>query len=93
MLSRLDQAVPAGTKVVILQPGGNDQRKGQSGQRDANIATIEQRLAARGIKVIIMENSALHGLPHQPDGQHLTPEGYHALAARFLQQVIAALSR
>jgi acyl-CoA thioesterase I len=93
MLSRLDQAVPDGTKVVILQPGGNDERKGQGGQRAANIAAIKQRLAARGIKVIIMENSALHGLPHQPDGVHLTPEGYHALAAHFVQQVIAALRR
>ena len=93
MLSRLDQAVPDGTKVVILQPGGNDDRKGQGGGRATNIAAIKQRLAARGIKVIIMENSALHGLPHQPDGQHLTPDGYHALAAHFLQQVIAALRR
>jgi acyl-CoA thioesterase I len=27
MLARLDRVVPKGTNVVILQPGGNDQRK------------------------------------------------------------------
>src|SRR6516162_5788035 len=27
MVARLDSAVPKGTKVVILQPGGNDLRK------------------------------------------------------------------
>ena len=27
MLARLSQAVPAGTQLVILQPGGNDRRK------------------------------------------------------------------
>ena len=26
MLNRLERAVPAGTRVVVLQPGGNDER-------------------------------------------------------------------
>src|ERR1700720_2223718 len=46
MLSRLG-AVPAGTKIVILQPGGNDARKGQ-GHGAENVAAITSRLAARG---------------------------------------------
>src|SRR3954470_18726060 len=29
MLARMDRAVPRGTSVVILQPGGNDRRKGE----------------------------------------------------------------
>src|SRR3974390_3901808 len=37
MLRRLDRAVPNGTTVVILQPGGNDRRKGTAGDRAANI--------------------------------------------------------
>jgi acyl-CoA thioesterase I len=93
MLARLDRSVPSGTKVVILQPGGNDNRKGEGEQRAANVAAIRQRLSARGIKVIVMENSALHGFPRQPDGQHLTPEGYRGLAQEFLPQVIAALGQ
>jgi acyl-CoA thioesterase-1 len=93
MLARLDRTVPNGTRIVILQPGGNDARKGRGGERGANIAEIERRLAARGIRVVILENAMLRGLPHQPDGMHLTPEGYHALAQELLPQVTSALGR
>src|ERR1700736_4658438 len=47
MLARLDQAVPDGTSAVILQPGGNDRRKG----RPDRTADIQSRLAARHIRV------------------------------------------
>jgi acyl-CoA thioesterase-1 len=50
-------------------------------------------LSAMGIKVVMMPNSMLHGLPHQPDGQHLTPEGYHLLAEGLVGPVAAALGR
>jgi acyl-CoA thioesterase-1 len=89
MLARLDRAVPNGTSAVILQPGGNDRRKG----RPDRTADIRSRLAARGIPVIMLENGMLHGLPHQPDGQHLTPEGYHMLAASLASQVSGAIGR
>jgi len=93
MLNRLNSAVPAGTSVVILQPGGNDSRKGKIADREGNIAAIQSRLAARGITVIMLENSMLGGLPHQPDGEHLTPEGYRMLATALLSQVESALRR
>jgi acyl-CoA thioesterase-1 len=93
MLSRLDQVTRASTKVVVLQPGGNDERKGSGSERSSNISEIERRLHARGIKVIMLENGIFRGLPKQPDGQHLTPEGYHAVAAHLLPQVISALRR
>jgi acyl-CoA thioesterase-1 len=89
MLGRLEQAVPNGTSAVILQPGGNDRRKG----RPDRTADIQSRLAARHIPVIMLGNSMLGGLPHQPDGQHLTPEGYHMLAASLASQVSAAVGR
>jgi acyl-CoA thioesterase-1 len=90
MLQRLG-SVPNGTAVVILQPGGNDRRKGREDDRAGNVAAIESRLAARGIKVITLENGMFHSLPHQPDGQHLTPEGYRMLAQAIEGQVEAAL--
>jgi hypothetical protein len=34
----------------------------------------------------------LSGLPHHPDGQHLTPEGYHTLAEQLVGWVAAALA-
>jgi acyl-CoA thioesterase-1 len=89
MLRRLDQAVPNGVSAVILQPGGNDMRKGSPDRT----SDIQSRLAARNIPVIMLANSMLHGLPHQPDGQHLTPEGYHMLAESLASQVAGAIGR
>jgi acyl-CoA thioesterase I len=93
MLSRLDRAVPQGTSIVILQPGRNDQRKGVEAERAPTISEIESRLKARGIKVIVLENSMLRGLPHQPDGEHLTPEGHRMLAQSLADQVASGLGK
>jgi acyl-CoA thioesterase-1 len=89
MLQRLDRAVPNGTSAVILQPGGNDRRKGSPDRT----SEIQSRLSARGIPVIMMPNGMLRGLPHQPDGQHLTPEGYHMLAEQVASQVVGIIRR
>ena len=89
MLQRLDSVVPSGTNVVILQPGGNDMRKGSPDRT----AEIQSRLRARGIRVIMVPNNAFRGLPHQPDGQHLTPEGYHMLAQSLASRVAGAVGR
>jgi acyl-CoA thioesterase I len=89
MLARLDRVVPKGTSVVILQPGGNDRRKLAAD----NTPEIQSRLSAMGIKVVMLANGMLRGLPHQPDGQHLTPEGYHMLAEQLVGEVAAALGK
>lgn len=83
MLNRLDSAVPNGTQAVVLQPGGNDRRKGRADRT----SEIQSRLRARGIPVIMLEKNMLRGLPHQPDGMHLTPEGYRTLAQSLASQV------
>lgn len=89
MLARLDRVVPKGTSVVILQPGGNDRRKLAAD----NTPAIQSRLSAMGIKVVMLPNGMLRGLPHQPDGQHLTPEGYRMLAEQLVGEVAAALGK
>jgi acyl-CoA thioesterase-1 len=89
MLRRLNQAVPKGTSAVILQPGGNDRRKGSPDRT----SEIQSQLSARGIPVIMIPNSSFRGLPHQPDGQHLTPEGYRMLAEQVASQVGGAIGR
>lgn len=96
MLARLGSVVPSSTQIVILQPGGNDKRHGLAGERSSNIAQIRNRLAARQIKVVLMENNMLVAIPasqRQPDGMHFTPSGYARLAASILPQVIAALGK
>src|SRR5262249_24946846 len=57
MLRRIDKDVPNGTDIAILQPGDNDRRFfGTKEQRAANIAEMERRLRARGIKVIVYDD-------------------------------------
>jgi acyl-CoA thioesterase-1 len=94
MLRRLNSAVPAGTQIVILQPGNNDRRKGVGAERAGNISDITNRLQSRGIKVIVAER-ILAGLSQhlQPDGEHLTGTGYRVVAERLLPQVEAAIGR
>ena len=96
MLARLDRAVPDGTQIVILQPGTNDAYMGTGAERSANIETIRRRLAARNIKLLLVENAMLDALPRselRDDGVHFTPKGYAILAERILPQVLAALNR
>src|SRR3979411_2973435 len=53
MLARLSNAVPEGTKIVILQFGGNDFRQNNPpAMRQANIASIQQELRKRGIRIV-----------------------------------------
>src|SRR3712207_434368 len=54
MLARLDSSVPSGTRLLILQPGGNDARRGVGGNEGANVAEIRRRMQARGIPVIVL---------------------------------------
>ena len=87
MMARLDSTVPRGTKVVILQPGGNDMRRGTPNYT----AAIQARLKAMGVKIVMLPNMMFRGKPHQPDGMHLTPEGYHMLAQQLVGPVASAL--
>lgn len=94
MLARLGSAVPGGTQVVILQPGGNDARRGVSaGQRSANIAEMQRRLQARGVRVIVLERirSLTPPASRDPDGQHFDARGHAAVASHLVPQVIAAI--
>ena len=53
MLARLSSAAPDGTRIVILQIGGNDRRKGISeAEAAANRSEIRKRLHARSIRII-----------------------------------------
>jgi acyl-CoA thioesterase-1 len=87
MLSRLSSSVPDGTKIVILQFGGNDFRQGITPpQRQANIASIQQQLKARGIKTVQADGyvkSALQSGMAQGDRIHLTVAGHQKVAAQL----------
>jgi acyl-CoA thioesterase I len=93
MLSRFDSAVDGATRVLVLQPGGNDFRKGVGDRRGSNIGAITAKAAQHHIRVVMVENGMLRGLPHQVDGQHLTPDGYRMLAAALLPRVMSGLRK
>jgi acyl-CoA thioesterase-1 len=89
MLARLSSAVPAGTKIVVLQFGGNDARKGRT-DRETNIAQIKGQLKARGIRFVEADgfvSAALRAGMRLPDGQHLTVEGHRRVAAALLRSI------
>jgi acyl-CoA thioesterase-1 len=93
MLGRLDQAVPEGTRIVLLGAIGgtfNARRLGQGDQK-AELASIVARLRSRGIKVIAVTGRGIGREYLQADGIHLTAEGHARLAAHLLPSVTQAL--
>lgn len=91
MLARLDGALAKDTRVLILQPGGNDQRSGRGGDRAGNIAEIRRRAAARGINVVMLDSlGKIAGAHRLPDGQHFGAQGHALFAAHLAPRVKAA---
>lgn len=96
MLARLSSWLSNGVRLVILQPGTNDERMGLAAERAGNIEKIRAELGGRGIKLLVIENETLDALPRaevRDDGIHFTPAGYALLAERILPQVLSALER
>jgi len=91
MLSRLDAVVPAGTKLVIIQPGGNDRRFLVSKERRAaNIEAMVAKLKARNIRVIVYD-PVFEQKYYQWDAIHINTEGHTMIASTLLPQVISAI--
>jgi acyl-CoA thioesterase-1 len=96
MSARLQVGMPKGTQLVILQPGINDARVGEGANRARNIEEIRGWLAARGVKLVMMDNEMLDALPRtevREDGIHFTAAGYTMLAECILPEVLAALGK
>jgi len=92
MLARIDTAVPADARIVILQPGGNDLRFGiPADERARNISAMVAKLQKRGIRVIVADN--LQGLlaGHSIDGIHFNGEAHAMIAKKLYPQVVGAL--
>ena len=90
MRNRLDAAVPNGTDIVILQPGGNDLRFfGSKQARTANIAAMVQRLHARGIRVIVYDPDPVPRDFYQWDGIHFNAAAHAKIAATLAAQIAA----
>ena len=90
MLRRLDNAVPKGTNIVVLQPGANDLRFGFSKeQRAANIAAMVKRLQARGIRVIVYDPGTIPTDFYQWDHIHFNVAAHAKIAAKLANEIAA----
>lgn len=91
MLRRASGVIGKDTKVLILQPGGNDERRGEGGNVAGNIAAIRSLAAARGVRVIMLERlGQIAGAHRLADGQHFSAQGHAAFAAWLAPQVRSA---
>ncbi len=91
MLRRIDGAVPKGTDIVILQPGGNDLRFfGTKAARTANIAAMAARMRARGIRVIIYDPDPVPADFYQWDHIHFNAAAHAKIAAVLAAQIEAS---
>ena len=93
-MARVDSAVPAGTKIVILTISGhNDARRlaGGSSEAAANIAAIKRKLTARGIRIIDAMGLYVSILRQPgmalPDHLHLNAEGNRKMATALAGMV------
>jgi acyl-CoA thioesterase-1 len=90
MLSRLDAAVPAGTDLVILQPGGNDLRFfGTKAARTANINAMEAKLRARHIRFILYDPDPVPPDFYQWDHIHFNAAAHAKIAATLAAEILA----
>ena len=94
MLGRLPRLLTAQTKVCIIQPGGNDRRRGIDRSLTAeNISAMRALCQAKGIKVLMLESlPRIAGTENLlPDGQHYNVAGHVAMAQYLLSSVVSAL--
>lgn len=95
MLARLETSIPAGTRIVLFQPGSNDARTGVSeAVREHNVTLIQDQLIARGIRVIRVAAAFERARPGnmQADGIHFTSAGHDLIAEYLVDQVVDALA-
>jgi acyl-CoA thioesterase-1 len=91
MLERIDRDVPAGTDIVIIQPGGNDLRFfGTKKRRTDHVNAMVAHVRARGMKPIVYD-PVFPPEDYQWDRIHINTEGHARIAAQLVPQVIAAM--
>jgi acyl-CoA thioesterase-1 len=87
MALRLPKLLTKQTRVVVLQPGGND----SGPERASALARIEQLLTERGISLVMLDRPGSIARAHQlPDGLHFSAEGHTAFASYLLPKVVSA---
>jgi acyl-CoA thioesterase-1 len=100
LAGRLDSAVPAGTRVVVIWVGVNDVRRGVSrAEVQANVAAIMSRLRAKGIEsyfirppVYNVEDHKNPALILQGDN-HFNAAGYRKMVGKTIGTIASMVSK
>ncbi len=100
VLSRASN-ISAGTRVVIFDTGGDNDRKrgGSEGSINANKARIISAIRAHGAKPIVAPYQRIlgpmrsGGSNYQADGHHLTAASHARIAAVLMPSVVAAIKK
>ena len=91
MLARLPGVIGRATKVVILQAGGNDERRGSAGGTGANIEALRRMVVERGAVLVALDGlDDIAGGDRLADGQHFSAAGHARFAAYLAPKVRAA---
>jgi acyl-CoA thioesterase-1 len=93
MRARLKEAVPNGTRIVILDTTDTNDRRREVNTK-ANAAAIVDELSRRAIRTIVVPS--LHVLAEnrlQGDGIHVTADGHAAIANKLLSKVAAIVGQ
>lgn len=91
MLARIDRDVPDGTRIVVIQPGGNDLRfLGTQTRRSRNIDAMVARIRGRGMEPIVYDPDFPRDA-YQWDRIHINAAGHVAIAADLLPAVMGIL--
>jgi acyl-CoA thioesterase I len=102
ILSRVDSAITPGTKIVIFDAGGgNDKDTGAAAQTAGNKARIEQRIRAHGATPIFAGVASLLGTQQtNPSAYipgdkhyHVTAQSQARIAGILMPKVIAVIGK
>ena len=94
ILARLDEDVPEGTRLVILDRAkGNDKQQGNL-DTEKYVRQIENNLRRRDIPMIRLPGGGRNFAAYRdPDGRHYTAEGHEHAAAYLLPEVLKVLGK
>ena len=91
MLDRLPSVIGPGTRLVILQPGGNDERRGSARGTSLNVDAVQRAVTQQGARLVMLDDlEGIAGPYRLADGQHFSAEGHARLAAYLAPTVRAA---
>jgi acyl-CoA thioesterase I len=88
MRARMKEAVPNGTRLVILDTTDTNDRRRRVNTK-TNAAAIVDELKTRGIRTIVVPSlHALSEMQLQGDGIHITADGHGVIATKLSTKVI-----